>query len=889
MLWKWLPVSTRNMRIAYKFIFGLLLCAQVVCANDHIFPAAPAARSFIDFDPNGFIVNGKRTFLVSAGLEYARIPRDLWADRLLRLQRGGFNCVEIYTFWNYHEPFEGVFNFSGEHDLDAFLKLVKKMGMYAIVRVGPYYCAEWDFGGYPLWLKFKRGLEVRKPNAVFEEAVGRFFDRLVPIVAANQIHHDGPVILVQLENEHPQGWGTTEPNQYFTFLREKAVSLGIEVPYFFSGLHHANDPVGNTASLIDASRPNPWFSTEFWSVWYNGYSSGEKEAKVYEDRTWKIIERGGGGYNYYMAHGGSNFGFTNNDEDAASYDYGAAVGQAGDLRPIYYSFKRMGLFAQSFAAELAAHVVRFSDSSVVVGNWEVSGGRMLARVVQKKDTTLVVYGAVGSRLSLRFGSSVLNAVVPSGREPLVVSAGRRLRVLVMNVSTADRSWVIPYDGLDYIVCGPRYVGPIFVREGRVSMVTEDTVGALVYSAGKVQRLRGRVAGVGLPGAGVVGSWVRQAATGEAAVNYDDQYWKMGEWPLQMGADGDTTADAWYRTRVVVDTAGSYTLLVDGADRGSFFLDGKPLGPVDIKNGAVPLELTAGKHLVAAFIAHDGRDKLPDYLGPMDIVAQKGLFGRALLVKGAPAVKTLTEWRVLKNNDSTRLPSLDDAGWKSYKIGDDVFDKKQGFAWFETVLSSLPAGAAEGELRFASVDENATVFINGRRLMRHEGWNKPFNVGIDGLDTMQRPIRVLILIENYSNEGGIDQAVRFSPWVAPVEVKKWRMKGGMGEAVVDSVAAGSVTVAGPCWWKTEFTVPANPHGITIWRVIPEGLGHGSVWVNGHNLGRYPEKIPVNGLYIPECWLVNGRNSLTIFDEDGRDASRVRVEAEVAASRPLSLLQ
>ena len=49
-----------------------------------------------------------------------------------------------------------------------------------------------------------------------------------------------------------------------------------------------------------------------------------------------------------MAHGGTNFGYTNNDEDAASYDYSAAVGQAGDLRPIYYSFKRAAWFARSF-------------------------------------------------------------------------------------------------------------------------------------------------------------------------------------------------------------------------------------------------------------------------------------------------------------------------------------------------------------------------------------------------------------------------------------------------------------------------------------------------------------------------------------------------------------
>jgi len=164
----------------YLFLTLLVLLAYNAAAygqsaNDHIFPASATAKPYIDFDSKGFLVNGKRTFLVSAGLEYARVSHQLWGDRLLRLKRAGFNCVEIYTMWNFHEPQEGKFDFSGDHDLGAFLVQVKKLGMYAIVRVGPYYCAEWDNGGYPTWLKFKKGLRVREDNKEFEKYVDRFF------------------------------------------------------------------------------------------------------------------------------------------------------------------------------------------------------------------------------------------------------------------------------------------------------------------------------------------------------------------------------------------------------------------------------------------------------------------------------------------------------------------------------------------------------------------------------------------------------------------------------------------------------------------------------------------------------------------------------------------
>ena len=248
----------------------LLLCLALMiplsaAADDGIFPPAAVARPHIDFDGKGFLVEGKRTFLASGGLEYSRIPRALWGDRLQRFQRAGMNTVEIYVFWNYHEPTEGKFDFSGNKDLDAFLKLVKQKGMYAIVRVGPYVCAEWDGGGYPVWLRFKPGVRVREDNPQFLEYVDRFFDKLMPIVAANQIHRGGSVILVQLENEHPKGWGREMPNGYFRHLRDKALLLGVEVPYFFSGLHHSSDPAGNQP-WDSIGRTNPWFSTEFKSV-----------------------------------------------------------------------------------------------------------------------------------------------------------------------------------------------------------------------------------------------------------------------------------------------------------------------------------------------------------------------------------------------------------------------------------------------------------------------------------------------------------------------------------------------------------------------------------------------------------------------------------------------
>ena len=321
-------------------------------AIDGMFPAAAAAKPFIDFDGRGFLVNGKRTFLASGSLHYARVPRELWRDRLLRMKRAGFNTVETYIFWNFQEPQEGKWDFTGGHDLDAFLKLVKQLGMYATVRVGPYICAEWDSGGFPVWLRFKPGLKVRTDNPEFEAAVDDLYDHMLPIVAANQINHGGAVVLVQLENEDPDGWGTELPNGYFRHLQAKAIADGIQVPYFFSGLHHGGDPGGDNP-WASAPRTSPWYTTEFWPGWAVNYGDlNADDLRKYDRGTWKIVAHGGNGYNYYMLCGGTNFETWNDDEVTSSYDYSAAIGESGGLRPIYYRFKRAAYFATSFPGVL---------------------------------------------------------------------------------------------------------------------------------------------------------------------------------------------------------------------------------------------------------------------------------------------------------------------------------------------------------------------------------------------------------------------------------------------------------------------------------------------------------------------------------------------------------
>lgn len=49
-----------------------------------------------------------------------------------------------YVPWNFHETVQGVYNFTGDRDLEHFLDLANQTGLLVILRPGPYICAEWE-------------------------------------------------------------------------------------------------------------------------------------------------------------------------------------------------------------------------------------------------------------------------------------------------------------------------------------------------------------------------------------------------------------------------------------------------------------------------------------------------------------------------------------------------------------------------------------------------------------------------------------------------------------------------------------------------------------------------------------------------------------------------
>src|SRR5262249_22319197 len=146
---------------------------------------------------------GRRIWLVSGSIAYARVPHEHWEVRIQTAKAAGLNCIATPVFWNRHEPRPGQFDFKGDNDLRRFISLIGEAGMDCILRPGPFIGQEWDLGGLPPWLLGVKGIKLRVSNGPYLEACSRYLTAVANQVRDLQVTSPGkpgPIVLVQNES-----------------------------------------------------------------------------------------------------------------------------------------------------------------------------------------------------------------------------------------------------------------------------------------------------------------------------------------------------------------------------------------------------------------------------------------------------------------------------------------------------------------------------------------------------------------------------------------------------------------------------------------------------------------------------------------------------------------
>ncbi|XP_078440385.1 beta-galactosidase 8 [Wolffia australiana] len=299
----------------------------------------------VTYDRRALVIDGRRRLLISGSIHYPRSTPEMWPGLIEKSKDGGLDVIETYVFWNLHEPVQGQYDFAEEKDLVKFVKTVAKAGLFVHLRIGPYVCAEWNFGGFPLWLHFVPGIKFRTDNEPFKREMGRFTAKIVDMMRDEMLFasQGGPIILTQIENEYGNVQSSYGPaaKAYVNWAASMAVSQGTGVPWVMCQQADAPDPIINTCngfycdqfSPNSARKPKMW--TENWSGWFLMFGGAAPRRPV-EDLAFAVarfFQRGGTFQNYYMYHGGTNFGRTTGGPFiATSYDYDAPIDEYGICR-----------------------------------------------------------------------------------------------------------------------------------------------------------------------------------------------------------------------------------------------------------------------------------------------------------------------------------------------------------------------------------------------------------------------------------------------------------------------------------------------------------------------------------------------------------------------------
>ena len=193
----------------------------------------------IKWDHYSLLINDERLFLFGGEMHPFRLPvPELWEDILQKIKAMGMRMVSIYTHWGFHAPTPDTVDFgSGPHNLTRFFQMAKDVGLYVMVRPGPYINGELSAGGMALWATTGAYGTLRSNGTAYTKAWTPYQDGIARATKPFQLTESGTVIMYQIENEYGNQWKDVKnkvPNptsiSYMEKLEANARVNGIIVP-----------------------------------------------------------------------------------------------------------------------------------------------------------------------------------------------------------------------------------------------------------------------------------------------------------------------------------------------------------------------------------------------------------------------------------------------------------------------------------------------------------------------------------------------------------------------------------------------------------------------------------------------------------------------------------
>lgn len=160
------------------------------------------------------------------------------------VELGLVNTLEIDLIWSAHHQISHKYDFKqGSRDLEQFLQLTARFGLYVIVRLDPYHsCGEYDLGGLPAWILAQSNEFVLIDDDVrvlrrslLHNAFRLYLDQVLPILSKYQVANGGPVIAFVSRFYNPgelrvvdiHSFNSLYDREYIKFLHDQFYRHGI--------------------------------------------------------------------------------------------------------------------------------------------------------------------------------------------------------------------------------------------------------------------------------------------------------------------------------------------------------------------------------------------------------------------------------------------------------------------------------------------------------------------------------------------------------------------------------------------------------------------------------------------------------------------------------------
>ena len=310
----------------------------------------------VDFDSRSFVLDGNPELLLSGVVHYARVLPADWNRTFSLMSEMGLNTVQTYVMWNFHEHVRGELVWTGRRDLALFLKTAQDHGLSAVVRIGPYVCGEYYFGGIPIWLRSVDDVQCfRCSDPVWMRESIKFVASVVEELTSKKSLHPqgGNVIMLQIENE----WNgpSDEVENYLLPTVDAARNITTMVPWnlchdqgpcsvinkapgapadgkgraictingFWEELR-TSDPHQPSMGWISEQRENNPKQPLMWTEdqgWFDQWGVAQR-VRFSSDQAYGILRAFANGLSYhsfYMVTGGSNFGLQSGGEVVTAY------------------------------------------------------------------------------------------------------------------------------------------------------------------------------------------------------------------------------------------------------------------------------------------------------------------------------------------------------------------------------------------------------------------------------------------------------------------------------------------------------------------------------------------------------------------------------------------